>query len=213
VTQKTTQTVLDASLYQLRQKSGQMYNDYGLWVLWLGVGMLDWGEEGAEETSSAPLLLVPVELRRDGRRQTRLHQAEGQDRILNPALAVKLERLGVDWSSVADCDVANPSAVLAAAREVAQAQDGWSVDERVVLGLFASHKEAMYQDLQQSEERILAHQLVRAVGLGPDAGLPDDLIGIEPPMRSSCPSGPRSCWTQTPRNGSALRPRWTAGPL
>ncbi|WP_407077382.1 DUF3320 domain-containing protein [Streptomyces sp. SCSIO 30461] len=181
VTQKSTQAGLDASLYQLRQKSGQMYNDYGLWVLWLGVGMLDWREEGAEETSSAPLLLVPVELRRDGRRQTRLHLAEDQDRIHNPALAVKLERLGVDWSSVADCDVADPSAVLAAARDVARAQDGWSVDERVVLGLFASHKEAMYQDLQQNEERILAHPLVRAVGLGPDAGLPDDLIGFEPP--------------------------------
>ncbi|NGO68944.1 DUF3320 domain-containing protein [Streptomyces boncukensis] len=181
VTQKNTQARLDASLYQLRQKSGQMYNDYGLWVLWLGVGMVDWKEEGAEETSSAPLLLVPVELRRDGRRQTRLHLAEGQDRIHNPALAVKLERLGVDWASVADCDVADPAAVLAAAQEVVRAQDGWSVDERLVLGLFASHKEAMYQDLQQNEERILAHPLVRAVGLGPDAGLPDDLIGFEPP--------------------------------
>ncbi|MGW0632964.1 DUF4011 domain-containing protein [Streptomyces sp. NPDC002758] len=172
---------LDASLYQLRQKSGQMYNDYGLWVLWLGVGMLDWREAGAEETSSAPLLLVPVELRRDGRRQTSLHLAEDQDRIHNPALAVKLERMGVDWNSVANYDVGDPGAVLAAAREVARTQDGWSVDERVVLGLFASHKEAMYQDLQQNEERILAHPLVRAVGLGPDAGLPDDLIGFEPP--------------------------------
>ncbi|MDO0912835.1 DUF3320 domain-containing protein [Streptomyces sp. DT2A-34] len=181
VTQKNTQAGLDASLYQLRQKSGQMYNDYGLWVLWLGVGMLDWREEGAEETSSAPLLLVPVELRQDGRRQMRLHMAEDQDRILNPALAVKLDRLGVDWRSVAGCDVADPGAVFTAAREVAGAQDGWSVDERVVLGLFASHKEAMYQDLQQNEERILAHPLVRAVGLGPDAGLPDDLIAFEPP--------------------------------
>ncbi|WP_445402145.1 DUF3320 domain-containing protein [Streptomyces sp. LE64] len=181
VTQKNTQAGLDASLYQLRQKSGQTYNDYGLWVLWLGVGMLEWREQGAEESSSAPLLLVPVELRRDGHRQTRLHPVEDQDRIHNPALAVKLERMGVDWSPVAGCDPADPAAVLAAARELARAQDRWSVEERVVLGLFTSHKEAMYQDLQQNEERILAHPLVRAVGLGPDAGLPDDLIGFEPP--------------------------------
>ncbi|MCP3818380.1 DUF3320 domain-containing protein [Streptomyces sp. A3M-1-3] len=39
----------------------------------------------------------------------------------------------------------------------------------------------MYQDLQQNEDRILGHPLVRAVALGPDAGLPDDLIGFEPP--------------------------------
>ncbi|MDV5148981.1 AAA domain-containing protein [Streptomyces sp. SBC-4] len=37
------------------------------------------------------------------------------------------------------------------------------------------------QDLWQNEARILAHRLVRAVALGPDAGLPDDVIGFEPP--------------------------------
>jgi very-short-patch-repair endonuclease len=181
VTQKGTQAKLDTALYQLRQKSGQMYNDFGLWVLWLGVGMLHWREAGAEETSSAPLLLVPVELRRDGQRQTRLHLAAEHDTIHNPALAVKLERLGVDWSSVTACEVADFNRILAAARDVARSQQGWSVDERVVLGLFASHKEAMYQDLQQNEARILVHPLVQAIGLGPDADLPDDLIGFEPP--------------------------------
>lgn len=185
VTQKTTQAALDTALYQLRQKSGQMYNDYGLWVLWLGVGMLDWCEAGAHESSSAPLLLVPVELRRDSHGQPRLHLAEDQDRIHNPALAVKLDRLGVDWSSVAGTDVTDLRAVLAAARDIALTQDGWSVGERVVLGLFASYKEAMYQDLQQNEEQILGHPLVRAVGLGPESGLPDDLIRFDLPELDS----------------------------
>ncbi|MFF0005190.1 DUF3320 domain-containing protein [Streptomyces tibetensis] len=181
VTQKTTQASLESALYQLRQKSGQMYNDYGLWVLWLGVGMLDWCEAEAHESSAAPLILVPVELRRDSHRRYRLHPADGQERIHNPALAVKLERLGVDWSPVTGTDVGDLSAVLSAARSVAGGLKGWSVREQVVLGLFASHREAMYQDLQQNEDQILAHPLVRAAALGPDAGLPDDLIGFEPP--------------------------------
>ncbi|MGW4446028.1 DUF3320 domain-containing protein [Streptomyces sp. NPDC004682] len=180
VTQKTTQASLDTSLYQLRQKSGQMYNDYGLWVLWLGVGIVDWREPGAHESSAAPLLLVPVELRRDGNRRYRLHPAEGQDRIHNPALAVKLDRLGVDWSAVTATDPADLPGVLAAARRATGALKDWAVEERVVLGLFASHREAMYQDLQQNEEQILAHPLVRAVALGPDAELPDGLVDFEP---------------------------------
>lgn len=181
VTQKATQVTLDRALYQLRQKSGQMFNDYGLWVLWLGVGMLDWREEGAHETSSAPLLLVPVELRRESGRRYRLCPADGQDRVHNPALAVKAERLGADWSPVTGTDVGDLPALMAAARAVAAGQQGWTVDDRAVLGLFASHREAMYKDLEQNEDRILAHPLVRAVALGPDAGLPDDLIGFEPP--------------------------------
>ncbi|MGK4580293.1 DUF3320 domain-containing protein [Kitasatospora sp. HPMI-4] len=181
VTQKTTQASLNTALYVLRGKSGQMFNDYGLWVLWLGVGMLDWREEGAHESSSAPLLLVPVELRRDGRGSARLYPREDQERIHNPALAVKMDRLGVDWSPVTGADVAEVPAVLAAARAVAAAHDGWTVEDRVVLGLFASYKEFMYQDLLQNEERILDHPLARAIALGPDAGLPADLIDFEPP--------------------------------
>ncbi|WP_030543460.1 DUF3320 domain-containing protein [Streptomyces albus] len=182
VTQKTTQGSLDGALWQLRSKSGQMFNDYGLWVLWLGVGMVEWREPGAQEASAAPLLLVPVELRRDGRGTgSRLYPAEGQDRMHNPALAVRLERMGVDWSEVTGTDTGDARAVLTAAREAAARQKGWKVEDRVVLGLFASHKEAMYQDLQQNEEQILAHPLVRAVALGPDSGLPADVIGFEPP--------------------------------
>ncbi|MFF3686192.1 DUF3320 domain-containing protein [Streptomyces sp. NPDC002187] len=181
VTQKTTQAALDSALYQLRQKSGQMFNDYGLWVLWLGVGMLDWREDGAQESSSAPLILVPVEIRRDSHRRCRLYLADEQDRAHNPALSVKLERIGVDWTPVTAADPTDLPAVLSAARKVAAGLKGWSVDERVVLSLFASHREAMYQDLQQNEEQILGHPLVRAVALGPDADLPGDLIGFEPP--------------------------------
>lgn len=41
VTQKTAQAALNSSLYRLSRHSRQMYNDYGLWVLWLGIGMLE----------------------------------------------------------------------------------------------------------------------------------------------------------------------------
>ncbi|WP_251022013.1 DUF4011 domain-containing protein [Streptomyces sp. ISL-10] len=219
VTQKTTQAALNSALYQLRQRSGQMFNDYGLWVLWLGVGMLDWREEGAHEASSAPLVLVPVELSRStADRRYRLCLADGQDRAHNPALAVKTDRLGVDWSPVTATDPTDLPRVFSAARDVASGLKDWKVDERVVLGLFASHREAMYQDLQQNEDQILAHPLVRAVALGPDAGLPDDLIGFDPPRnwtgstRSSCRRRLRWSWTPTPPSASASPPRSTTAP-
>ncbi|MGW1116284.1 DUF3320 domain-containing protein [Streptomyces tanashiensis] len=182
ITQKATQAGLNSALYQLRSRSGQMFNDYGLWVLWLGIGVVNWCEEGAYESSAAPLVLIPVELKREeSSRRYRLRLAEGQERMHNPALAVKMEHAGIDWSMVGATDVMDLPAVLAAVRKVASGLDGWSVDERVVLGLFASHRESMYQDLLQNEARILAHPLVRAVALGPEVGLPDDVIGFEPP--------------------------------
>lgn len=183
VTHKTTQAQLDTALYRLRTQSRQAFNDYGLWVLWLGVGMLDWKEGDVQEgTSAAPLVLVPVELHRDGQGRASLRAAQDQESMHNPALAVRLARAGVDdWEAVTEAEADDLPAVLATARRVAASQDGWAVTERVVLGLFHSHKEAMYQDLQQNEERILEHPLIRAIALGPDSGLPDDLIGFDPP--------------------------------
>ncbi|MFE1870996.1 DUF4011 domain-containing protein [Streptomyces sp. NPDC059496] len=78
--------------------------------------MLDWREEGAHESSSAPLVLVPVQLVRDRTGRIRLHEAEEQDAVHNPALAVKLAQLGVDWTPVADTDCLDAAAVLAGAR-------------------------------------------------------------------------------------------------
>ncbi|MFI8274552.1 DUF3320 domain-containing protein [Streptomyces sp. NPDC085929] len=181
VTQKTAQQALDRALTQLRSTSGRMYNDYGLWVLWLGVGMVEWREEGAHEGSRAPLVLVPAELVRDRSGRTRLQAAEQQDPMHNPALAVKLDQLGVDWSAVEAVDCLDAAQVVDKAREAVAGQRGWAVDDGVVLALFASHKEAMYQDLKENEAAILASPLIRAIGLGPEAGLPDDLIGFEPP--------------------------------
>ncbi|MFG2984443.1 DUF3320 domain-containing protein [Streptomyces sp. NPDC048258] len=181
VTQKQTQAALDSALRQLRQKSNQTYNDFGLWVLWLGVGMVQWCEEGAHETSSAPLVLVPVELVRDRTGRIRLHEAEEQDALHNPALAVKLAQLGVDWTAVADTDCLDLGRVLARARAAAAGLAGWEVRDTVVLATFAAHKEAMYQDLKENEAAILANPLIRAIGLGPESGLPDDVIGFEPP--------------------------------
>ncbi|MFJ5557333.1 DUF4011 domain-containing protein [Streptomyces sp. NPDC093250] len=62
VTQKTTAPALQRALRSLRSKATQVFNDYGLWTLHLGVGMLHWREDGATVGSRAPLILFPVEI-------------------------------------------------------------------------------------------------------------------------------------------------------
>lgn len=54
VTQKTTAPSLLRALNSLRAKATQVFNDYGLWTLNLGVGILRWLEDGAETGSDAP---------------------------------------------------------------------------------------------------------------------------------------------------------------
>ncbi|MFJ8532829.1 DUF3320 domain-containing protein [Streptomyces sp. NPDC093591] len=181
ITQKSTQAGLDAALRALYRTSTQAYNDFGLWVLWLGVGILRWREsQAAQEISEAPLALIPAALERTPYGGFRLLPAEGQDPVHNPALAVKLDQLGVDWKLVSTVDPADQAAVRRAARAAVAPLEGWEVVDRTVLSPFASHKEAMYRDLLDNEEQILSSTLIKAVGLGADAALPGDGLWFEP---------------------------------
>ena len=73
----------------LFKKNQSVYLDAGLWVLYLGFGMLKWNDNGKQERS--PLLLVPVELKQKNNRW-HLSKYEDGELALNPALDIKLQR-------------------------------------------------------------------------------------------------------------------------
>ncbi|MEV1091968.1 DUF3320 domain-containing protein [Streptomyces microflavus] len=179
ITQKTTGPALLRALTSLRSKSTQLFNDYGLWTLQLGVGILRWREDGASTSSDAPLLLLPARIERLANGRVRLVANDDEEPRLNPALKVKLEQFHIDWSPVTEQDPTNLDAVIDAVTTAVAGKSGWQVSRRVVLALFASHKESMYQDLLDNEARILNSDLVRAVALGPKAGLASDRFDFE----------------------------------
>ncbi|MFF1308493.1 DUF3320 domain-containing protein [Streptomyces sp. NPDC058307] len=179
VTQKTTAPSLLRALNSLRTKTTQVFNDYGLWTLNLGVGMLRWCEDGAETSSNAPLVLVPVVIERARNGRIRLRASDDEEPRLNPALKVKLQQFHIDWTPVAEQDPADLQAVLSATTRAVVGKPGWQVSERVVLSLFASHKESMYQDLLDNEDCVLGSDLVRAMALGPNSGLASDRFDFE----------------------------------
>ncbi|MFH8788904.1 DUF4011 domain-containing protein [Streptomyces roseoverticillatus] len=179
VTQKKTSPALLRAQRNLRSKSVQIFNDYGLWTLQLGVGMLRWSDDGAQTGSDAPLVLLPVRIERLANGRMRLRANEDEEPRLNPALKVKLEQFGIDWTPVADLDPLDITAVLEAAARAVEGKVGWTVSSRAVVSLFASHKESMYQDLLDNEERVVSSDLVRALALGPESGLAPDRFDFE----------------------------------
>ncbi|MFD7836976.1 DUF3320 domain-containing protein [Streptomyces sp. NPDC059761] len=179
VTQKTTAPALQRALRSLRSKATQVFNDYGLWTLHLGVGVLHWREDGAATSSQAPLILFPVELVRTPTGQLLLQANDDEDPQLNPALPIKLEQFGIDWAPVAETDSRDVTAVVEAVRKAVAGKALWEVEDRAVMALFASHKESMYRDLLENEDRLLASDLVRAVAVGPGETLASDRFDFE----------------------------------
>jgi Protein of unknown function (DUF4011) len=160
---------LEAGLRRLEQSASSMFVDKGIWTLYLGAGFLHWADPDTNEAVQSPLLLIPVEFRRERlKEQFRLFRAP-YDAQINPALAVKLEQ---------DFDLFLPSLdivgedleelIRLVEKDICRKM-GWSTSQKIVLDIFASHKESMYRDLQSNEEELIENPLVQVLVLGPEA--------------------------------------------
>ncbi|MFC9591086.1 DUF4011 domain-containing protein [Streptomyces sp. NPDC056944] len=180
-TSKTTQAEQARHLRRLALVAREKFNDYGLWVLHLGVGFLDWTPaSSAEKSFSSPLVIVPVVLERRRGDAYVLKINANEEPSLNPALAIKMGELGVEWPSVDQVDHRDVPALIARVRNAVSGMRGWKVTNRVVLDTFNSSKEVMYRDLLDNAGRVQASDLVRAIGLGADSGISSGTFAFKP---------------------------------
>ena len=185
-----TPELLDLSLRRLDEQARLALEEQGVHTLFLALGMLDYVDAGdSDQVLRAPLVLVPVELVRKSARAGYQLRPNGDDPIINPALAEYLRRgFGVALPELPDpagpTDAVNADdlqAFLRAASAAVAGRPRWAVRTDCVLAQFSFQKFAMYRDLEANAEALAAHRLVRqlvtragATG-GHVVGLPDEV--------------------------------------
>ena len=106
-TQKETSKEVLSACASLARRSKQEFMDRGVWILYLGIGMLRWSDpaDRSEAELDSPLLLFPVDLVAEkGREGWRIEPAENEV-VVNPALWLKLEsELDIKLPEVGDDD-------------------------------------------------------------------------------------------------------------
>ncbi|MFB7288112.1 DUF4011 domain-containing protein [Actinacidiphila glaucinigra] len=179
-TSKTTQADQDRHLRRLASVAREKYNDYGLWVLNLGVGFLDWKPApSAEKSFSSPLVMVPVVLKRRRGGSYVIKFNSDEESVLNPALGIKMGELDIDWPRTEQVEPGDIPSLIARVRRAVADTRGWRVSNRIVLDTFNSSKEVMYRDLLDNASQVLDSTLVRAVGLGADSGVSPRTFAFE----------------------------------
>lgn len=181
---------LGAVLRTIMRQANTEWLDRGLHVLYLAFGMLEWRDED-ETAYSSPLILVPADLIPLGPKDVPRLAAAEDEPLLNPALRVQLSRLGVELPPVEDLEGLPIERQLDAVRASVAKRHGWRVQDHAVLSMFSFHKEAMYKDLVENADTILAHPIVRVLGtsdpLKQEGGLafepidPADIDRLAPP--------------------------------
>lgn len=141
---------LQRRLLALYRDSQTMIEEQGVNVLYLSLGRLKWFEEEKADTPRyAPLILVPVELRRRSARERFTLTWREEDVPENLSLAAKLRsEFGIELPEFPEEEDLVPSHYAAEVAAAVAGKPRWEVEpDAMMLGFFSFAKFLMYRDL------------------------------------------------------------------
>ena len=170
-------TKLRSVLRNLYRRSRTDFEERGVRILFLTFGMLEWKEVEESEIIRSPILLVPVELKRDSVNDPFRLCPVDEEIVINPALAVKMaDDFKVELPSIPDDWDLNSIDKFLEGFQNQITKHEWTVSSECWLGLFSFHKLVIYHDLKSHAELLEAHSVVRCL-----CEEEKEPVSIEPP--------------------------------
>ena len=140
---------LDRKLFYVFNQANSIFEEQGYPVLYLAVGFLQWSEiKSSVKNPKAPLLLIPIELKRIGKGRNFTIQWTGDEIFTSITLQAKMKEFGIQIP-----DFAMPEEEMGvegyfkAISEAIRGRSDWRVLPEVYLDLFNFRKFVMYKDL------------------------------------------------------------------
>ncbi len=140
---------LEKRLTKIYRDERTLEEEQGISTLYLALGFLTWFDsEHSEEASFAPLLLVPVSLDRDQRRDGYVLSGRDDDIVVNVSLREKLRDFEIALPPIPEGDDWKPSDYFLSVGQAVARQRRFDVDQTAVgLGFFTFSKFMMWRDL------------------------------------------------------------------
>jgi len=151
-------------LRRMRLKARAHLQEQGVNILYMAFGLVRWYEAGnSRDEHLSPLVLVPIELVKEGPLHPFKLRAIDEDVVVNPNLAFMLStdyKLSLpEWPE----EPVTLDEYLVTARRSLSAMPAWSIDAEAYLGLFTFAKLSMYRELVDERDRLAAHPFINAL--------------------------------------------------
>ena len=140
---------LDRKLFYAFNQANSIFEEQGYPVLYLAVGFLQWSEsKSTVKNPKAPLLLIPIELKRIGKGRNFSIQWTGDEVFTSITLQAKMKESGIQ---IPDFEMPEEAAGVEEYFEIVSSairgKNDWKVLPEVYLDLFNFRKFVMYKDL------------------------------------------------------------------
>ncbi|BAZ02527.1 hypothetical protein NIES37_65400 [Tolypothrix tenuis PCC 7101] len=152
-------------LNKLRLEARRSFEERGVNSLFLALGTLTWyDKDKPEDALLSPLILVPVELIKEPRRDAYKISVLEEDVVLNPTLVQKLKQtFGIELPEGEAIQTLTYKEIISEIRELLAEQKTWQIKENVFLSLFSYAKAAMVRDIIENEALIFEHPILQAI--------------------------------------------------
>ena len=152
-------------LKKMRSEARLSIEERGVNSLFLAFGTLTWyDKDKPDEALLSPLILVPVELIKEPRRDVYKVSILEEDVVLNPTLSLKLKQtFGIELPEGEAIQEITYGELIIQIRQLLSEQKTWQIQENVFLSLFSYAKAAMVRDIIENEARIRAHPILQAI--------------------------------------------------
>ncbi|MFB2646706.1 DUF4011 domain-containing protein [Raphidiopsis sp. BLCC-F218] len=164
-------------LKKLSSQARSSLEEMGVNSLFLAFGTLTWYDlDKPNEALTSPLILVPVKLTKEPKRNLYNICAFEEDVVLNPTLSLKLNQMcgieleiklpeGEEIQEIAYGELISQITQLLSQKLSTElpAQEKWEIKENIFLSLFSYAKAAMVKDLDENKEMIKNHPILQAI--------------------------------------------------
>ncbi|HET8689062.1 MAG TPA: DUF4011 domain-containing protein, partial [Methanosarcina sp.] len=140
---------LDKKLFYVFNQANSIFEEQGYPVLYLALGFLQWNDSrSAVKNPKAPLLLVPVELKRIGKGRIFSIQWTGDEIFTSITLQAKMKEFGIPLPEFEmPEEAAGIEEYFRAVSEAVREKKDWKLLPEICLDLFNFRKFVMYKDL------------------------------------------------------------------
>lgn len=172
---------LQKRLTSLYYEGREAEEEQGVNVLYLALGFLKWFEDANSEVERfAPLILVPVELGRQGAKDRFRLKVREEDLFTNVSLKLWLSEFhAIQFPELPEEDAWQPSSYFSAVRAAVAKEKRWEVlENEMLLGFFSFSKFLLWRDLDPANwpvpGALLGHGVLqKLLAPGEDEGQPD----------------------------------------
>ena len=160
---------LDKKLFYVFNQANSIFEEQGYPVLYLALGFLQWNDSrSAVKNMKAPVLLVPVELKRIGKGRIFSIQWTGDEIFTSITLQAKMKEFGIQFPEFEmPEEAAGIEEYFRTVSEAILEKEDWKLLPEICLDLFNFRKFVMYKDLDPAtwpEDMSPAdHPLIRKV--------------------------------------------------